>query len=98
MNASKKPQTEKGLFEKEWHAFKGFMVPFLFDAAKGSLILAGLYFFRWVLHFGVSIGVDNASITVFERVHFWASFASYSMLSIGFIWKLGRAVFLKGEK
>lgn len=84
-----------GSLRREWNEFANFVVSFVFDVARGTLILLSLYFFGWLLHFGKSIGMDQDHLEMLERVHFWANFSAYFIISLDFMWRLTRSVFAK---
>jgi hypothetical protein len=88
----------KEVWKDEWQSFVRFAVPFLFDTAKGALILLALYFFGWILHLATSYGlIRDDYATAFEKVHFWLNFGAYSILGLDFLWRLSRTAF-QGER
>jgi hypothetical protein len=79
-----------GVWKRHGRDFVDFAVAFLFDAAKGALIIAGLFFFGWLIRFGKLFGLSDEYMTQIENLHFWFSLATYGVICMAFIIRLVR--------
>jgi len=96
-NAKHVNRSAGDIFRHSWNEFTAFVIPFLFDLAKGGIILLALFLISWLLHLGKLFGLDDAYLQAFERLHFWANYATYLVISLDFLVRLIRGAFGKNE-
>lgn len=85
------------IFVKNWIGFVAFIVPFLFDTFIGFAIFSAFLWFSWVLGWARVSGLASQdSLDAYENLHTWLNLGLYSMMGVGFLWRVIRRVF-RGE-
>lgn len=74
-------------------SFLRFAIPFLFDLARFTLIIAALMFVTWLFALGKALGLKQEYIDALENVHFWADYGLYATMALSFFVRILRSIF-----
>ena len=78
----------KALVRENGREFLDFLIPFCYDLLKGVAILVGLLTMSGLLRLAKLFGFEERYVSEFETLHYWASYATYAVLSFAFLLRL----------
>ena len=84
-------------WHEEWRHFERFAAAFLIDALKGALILGVLAGFSRLFVWMRILGVDEETVVLFDKLHFWLSIATYVVLGLDFLYQLAASALARGK-